>query len=64
VDREGVEEVTDALTRLSDDAALRTALAAWAGALAIQRHDEPTVRRAFQASVIAAAETSILRGTE
>jgi glycosyltransferase involved in cell wall biosynthesis len=59
VDREGVEEVTQALTRLADDETLRTKLAARAGALAIERHDATTVRRAFQANLIAAAETSI-----
>jgi hypothetical protein len=56
--------VTEALTQLADDETLRTKLAARACALAISHHDAAAMRSAFQASLIGAAKTSILRGTE
>ena len=54
MDRQGVEGVATALTRLADDSGLRAELATRAKALAVSRHDATTVRSGFQARLRAA----------
>ena len=59
VDRQGVEGVTAALTRLADDNALRAKLATRAQALATSRHDAGAVRSAFQAQLMSASAANV-----